>query len=80
MLAILFCNVAPHPIVGGSFGFGAGSITLSGLQCTGEEPNLPTCPARGHPFTVFCTHLDDAGVICPRMSLDKILAVVYMYW
>ena len=59
------CFTVPIPISGGSYGPGLGEIRLAGLQCTGTERNLTSCPITRNFFSLFCSHFDDAGVLCP---------------
>ena len=53
-------------IDGGNFGFGLGSIHLSGLTCVGNETALSKCPITQTFFSLFCSHSLDVGVLCPR--------------
>lgn len=46
------------------FGPGRGSIFLTGVQCTGQENGLSSCPSTF--AQEGCTHAQDAGVICNR--------------
>ena len=47
---------------GAFFGPGNGAIPYAGFGCLGNESHLLNC-TYGNPF--FCTHNEDAGVICP---------------
>ena len=45
------------------FGPGNGKIMLSGLHCSGDEPNVLACP-RSRVLDSWCDHSEDASVIC----------------
>ena len=49
---------------GAFFGQGQGSILLDDVACTGNESRLVNC---SYDSTPFCSHYEDAGIICPRM-------------
>ena len=49
------------PVRGAFFGVGDGDILLDDVACLGNETKLVNCDFDGIPF---CTHSEDAGVIC----------------
>ena len=55
-----------------AYGQGIGAILLDGVQCSGREPALLSCP--GNPVGVNdCRHNEDAGVVC--IPKGKLLGV-----
>ena len=46
------------------YGQGSGLVMITGVGCTGEEPNLLNCTHSGYGRT-YCGHSKDAGVRCP---------------
>ena len=58
-------SIFPDAVAVTQAGFGAGSgrIYLNNLFCTGSESSLLECP-RGDPGVKYCSHRNDAGVIC----------------
>ena len=51
----------------GNLGRGDDLILLDRVACTGNESNLNSCPRSSTVGDNFCTHLQDAGVICVGM-------------
>jgi len=47
-----------------NFGRGAGPVFLYGVGCSGTESSLLSCSHGGIRFN-WCSHLSDAGVVCP---------------
>lgn len=60
-------HAASLAVAGGDFGRGVGPTNVNGLRCIGNESTLLDCPVRPTFGTIFCTHYDDAGVLCPRV-------------
>ena len=58
-----------------TFGQGRGPILLDNLQCAGTESSLLGCSHRGIGVLSSCSHLEDAGVVCPPSKLDIITCV-----
>jgi len=50
------------------FGHGSGPILLTGVTCTGNESALANCGHLGINVTKSCSHAEDAGVICGRLT------------
>ena len=50
----------------GSFGPGTGPIFLTSVGCRGNETNLFSCRVHFAHITDYCSHSEDAGVICPQ--------------
>ena len=50
------------------FGQGSGPIWLTGVTCTGTESTLATCSHVGINVTTSCSHTEDAGVLCGRLT------------
>ena len=48
-----------------TFGQGGGPIFLDNVVCTGNESKLAQCQHPGIARSQYCTHSEDAGVICP---------------
>ena len=48
-----------------TFGQGYGPIFLDNVVCTGNESNLVECQHPGIARSQYCSHSEDAGVICP---------------
>ena len=46
------------------FGQGLGPIWLDGVACTGNESGLVECGHLGVNVTRYCSHFEDAGVVC----------------
>ena len=46
------------------FGRGNGPIWIDDLQCTGKEHSLAECGHGGWGVLRYCTHWEDAGVMC----------------
>ena len=40
---------------------------MNGLHCLGNESTILDCPIRRIIDPIFCSHNDDAGVLCPRV-------------
>lgn len=55
------------------FGRGNGPIWMDDLQCTGKENSLAECGHRGWGMLRYCTHSDDAGVICDPGSKKSLV-------
>ena len=57
-----------HPYIGAialrgaHHGSGLGPIHVDDIHCVGNESSLLECPHNDSPF---CSHSEDAGVICP---------------
>lgn len=68
-------------ISGGDFGVGIGSIlVVGGLACNGTEGNLISCPRTFSFQSLFCSHFDDAGVLCPRELSACTLIMCMLTW
>jgi len=68
-------------ISGGDFGVGIGSIlVVGGLACNGTEGNLISCPRTFSFQSLFCSHFDDAGVLCPRELSTCTLIMCMLTW
>ena len=50
-----------------SFGAGSGPIFFNNLSCLGNESHITMCPNHGS-ADLYCTHSEDAGVICEGES------------
>ena len=50
---------------------GVGSIWLDDVQCVGDESRLIDCPARTLGSTIFCSHIEDAGVVCTATNCTQ---------
>ncbi len=59
---------APFAVGGGRFGLGIGDILSDNIQCDGSESDLGGCSFTNNFFSVFCSHFDDVGVLCPRKA------------
>lgn len=62
LLFVNFLSTGAISVRGAFFGPGNGAISYAGFGCLGNESHLLNC-TYGIPF--FCTHSEDAGVICP---------------
>ena len=49
-------------VIGSFFGAGTGDILATNVNCVGNETTITDCPFQ---TSVFCSHTEDAGVICP---------------
>ena len=54
------------------FGQGYGPIFLDNVVCTGDESNLVECQHPGIARSQYCSHSEDAGVICPGKSASQV--------
>ena len=52
------------PVRFADFGAGSGLIFLADVRCNGTEDTLASCPAGRRIGNNFCSHRQDAGVIC----------------
>ena len=59
-----------------TFGQGYGPIFLDNVVCAGNESNLAECQHPGIARSQYCTHSEDAGVICPGKCNKKHLEVI----
>lgn len=54
------------------FGQGSGPIWLDDVQCSGGETNLARCRHAGVSENHFCSHFEDAGVVCNSKFLTSL--------
>lgn len=67
---------AVHEARRAKYGEGDGKIWLSGVQCTGKEPELNKCEHKPYgEVPDECTHRNDAGVKCLHTGVPQILEV-----
>ncbi|XP_058527080.1 deleted in malignant brain tumors 1 protein-like [Ochotona princeps] len=59
----LGCGRSVSALGGAHFGQGSGNILLGAVDCSGQEPNLSSCPHDGW-YNHDCGHREDAGVVC----------------
>ena len=59
-----FSLITAIAVFGANFGQGIGPIFLDNVGCNGTESTLLSC---SHRITSlhYCSHLEDAGVVCP---------------
>ena len=65
-------NTAEEIILSSIFGDANDTVPiwLDNIHCIGNETNLGLCPHFGFGVvSYFCSHFDDAGVLCSSMSL-----------
>ena len=55
-----------------TFRQGGGPIFLDNVVCTGNESNLVECQHPGIARSQYCTHSEDAGVICPGKTASQV--------
>ena len=53
-----------------AFGQGTGPIYLGNVRCTGSESSLLSCSHSGI-GVAYCSHYEDAGVVCPPCKLTS---------
>ena len=70
----LSCNTDALAAVRALYGPGEGLILLDDVGCEGDEISLLACSAQ-ELGTNNCNHGEDAGVLCPGMTVEH----VYMY-
>ena len=63
VMVILLLFADPLALRGAFFGQGSGEILLDDVLCVGNETRLVDCVSDDTP--TFCSHIEDAGVICP---------------
>ena len=71
-MVTFLCTIAVAVLSVG-FGQGTGLILLNGLRCNGTELSLLSCSRSGTPY---CSHSQDAGVVCPPCKLCIYLQMV----
>ena len=71
------CTGVAHAISGGNFGRGVGPINAYGIECVGNETSLLDCSS-GVIVPFFCSHFDDAGVLCSRECVLTVHANILM--
>ncbi|XP_010767392.1 putative DMBT1-like protein [Notothenia coriiceps] len=64
----LGCGLAESALHEAHFGAGSGEIWLRHVQCSGHEASLTRCAVVLH-SDAYCTHENDAGVICSGKTL-----------
>ena len=63
---------AVHEARRAKYGEGAGKIWLTGVQCTGKEPELSKCEYKPYgEVPSECTHRNDAGVKCLHTGVSR---------
>ena len=53
--------------VASNYRYGAGQIHFSDFYCSGNEPNITSCPYAN--ASTYCTHANDVGVTCRGMFI-----------
>ncbi|KAL6460175.1 hypothetical protein MHYP_G00319340 [Metynnis hypsauchen] len=64
----LGCGLPVEVLGGAAFGRGEGQVWSEELQCRGNESQIHFCPTSSS-LKHNCTHDNDAGLICARVSL-----------
>ena len=60
--------IAAVPVYRAAFGQGTGPLLLYTVGCTGTESSLLSCSHRVVGVN-YCSHSNDAGVVCPSCKL-----------
>ena len=60
------------------YGIAQGPIWLYSVRCTGDEEQLFDCPLSSNynPYSPYCDHYNDAGVMCQGGRTDFINALI----
>uniref|UniRef100_A0A8C1IY27 Si:ch211-161n3.4 n=1 Tax=Cyprinus carpio TaxID=7962 RepID=A0A8C1IY27_CYPCA len=69
----LDCGEPVDALINSHFGQGSGPIWISVVLCTGTESTLKNCGSAGW-NKPFCTHNNDAGVICSGNTHSRLAA------